>query len=77
MSFLLSHTYRWMMRSFLQLVTLQLGTKLQKCIRMGITVFKIFIKVGISSDIRSEITFHGFACSKINLAVYPTIYLPK
>ena len=28
---------------------------------MGITIFKIFICGGISSDIRSEITFYGSA----------------
>ena len=28
---------------------------------MGITIFKIFIWGGISSDIRSEITFYGSA----------------
>ena len=33
--------------------------KCSKCIRMGITIFKIFIWGGISSDIRSEITFYG------------------
>ena len=36
---------------------------------MGITIFKIFIWGGISSDIRSEITFK----TKFR-AVYPTIY---
>ena len=30
-------------------------------IRMGITIFKIFIWGGISSDILSEITFYGSA----------------
>ena len=34
-------------------------TKLQKCIRVGITIFKIFIWGGISSDIQLEITFYG------------------
>ena len=36
---------------FMQLATLQFEWKLQKCIRMGITIFKIFIWGGISSDI--------------------------
>ena len=42
---------------FMQLVKLQFELKLQKCIRMGITIFKIFIWGGISLDIRSKITF--------------------
>ena len=33
----------------------------KNCIRMGITVFKIFIWGGISSDIRWEIMFYGSA----------------
>ena len=44
-----------------QLATLKFETKLKKCIRMGITVFKIFIWGGIPSDIRSEMTFYGSA----------------
>ena len=54
-------TFRWMTCSFMRLATLHFDTKLQKCIRMGITIFKIFIWGGISSDIRSEITFYGSA----------------
>ena len=42
-------------------ISLQFELKLQKCIRMRITVFKIFIWGGISSDICSEITFYGSA----------------
>ena len=38
---------------------LQIETRLQKCIRMGITLFKIFILGGKLSDSRSEITFYG------------------
>ena len=34
---------------------------MQKCIRMGITIFKTFILGGISSDIWLEITFYGSA----------------
>ena len=45
----------------MRLATLQFEMKLQKCIRMGITIFKIFIWGGITSDIRSEITFYGSA----------------
>ena len=48
-----------MMWGFMRLAVLQFATKLQKCIRMGITIFKIFIWGGISSDICSEITFYG------------------
>ena len=43
------------------LATLQFETGLQKCIRMGITIFKIFIVGGISSDISWEIMFYGSA----------------
>ena len=45
------------------LATLQFESKLQKCTRMGITIFKIFIWGGISSDKVSEITFYGSACT--------------
>ena len=38
-----------------RLATLKFETKLQKCIRMGITIFKKFIWGGISSDIRSRV----------------------
>ena len=54
-------TFRWMTFGILRPATLQFETKLQKCIRMGITIFKIFIWGGISSDILSEITFYGSA----------------
>ena len=47
----------------MRLATLKFEMKLQKCIRMEITIFKIFIWGGISSDIRSEITFYGSACT--------------
>ena len=43
------------------LATLKFEKKLQKCIRMGITKFKIFIWGGISSDISSEIRFYNSA----------------
>ena len=55
-------------------------TKLQKCIRMGITIFKNFIWGGISSDIQLEITFDGSLASQRKTkvpTVYPAIYLPK
>ena len=41
------------------LVTLQFERKLYMCIRMGITIFKIFFWGDISSNIRSEITLYG------------------
>ena len=51
--------------------TLWVNSKqVEKCIRMGIAIFKIFIWRGISSDIRSEITFkaphmhHSKTCFK-------------
>ena len=37
------------------------GKKAQKCIRMGITIFKMFIWGGLWSDIGSEITIYGSA----------------
>ena len=63
----------------MQLATLKNELKLRKCIRMGITVFKIYIWGGISSDICSGITFYGLARRHKTkfLVVYPTIYLPK
>ena len=42
---------------FMRLVTLIFEMRLKKCIRMGITIFKILIWGGILFDIRSEITF--------------------
>ena len=42
----------------MQLAALQFEMREQKCIKMGITIFKIFILGGISLDIRSEITFY-------------------
>ena len=45
----------------MRLAPLQFETKLQKCIRMGITIFKIFLSGGISSDMLSEITFYSIA----------------
>ena len=59
---------------------LRFETKLQKCIRMGIAIFKIFIWGGIESDIRSEITFTAPLARRRKTkfpTVYPTIYLPK
>ena len=45
----------------MRIATLHFDTKLQKCTRMGITIFKILTWGGLSSDIRSEITFYGSA----------------
>ena len=42
-------TFCWRMCSFMRLVTLQFKTRLQKCIRMRIIIFKIFIWGGIWS----------------------------
>ena len=41
------------------LVTLKFERKLLMCIRMGITIFKIFFCGDISSNIRSEIKLYG------------------
>ena len=60
---------------FMRLAAIQLETKLQKCIRIGITIFKIFIWGGISSYIRLEITFYGYTRVSPKtkfLTVYPT-----
>ena len=72
-------TFRWMMCGFMQLATLQFERKLQKCIRMGITIFKISF---------GEV-YHWIYCRKPHFtvqlvcqrkskfpAVYRTIYLP-
>ena len=47
-------TFRWMTCGIMWLAMLQFETKLQKFIRMGIIILKIFIWGGISSDIHSE-----------------------
>ena len=59
-------TFRLVMCGFMLLATVKFETKLQKCIRIGITIFKIFIWGGISLDIRSEITFYGYAHASQN-----------
>ena len=58
----------------MRLVTLKIEIKLPKSIRMGITIFKIFIWGSISSDIWSEIAHRRKAKFP---TVYPMIYLPK
>ena len=73
-------TFRWMTFGLMRLAMFQFETKLQKCIRMGITIYKIFIWGGISSDIHSEITFTASLTQRRKTkfpTVYPTIYLPK
>ena len=45
----------------LQLAALQFEKVLQECFRMEIMVFKIYTCGGISSDMRSEITFYDSA----------------
>ena len=47
----------------MRLAMLHFERKLQKCIRIGLTIFKIFHLGGISSDIRLEITFYSSARS--------------
>ena len=49
----------WVTCGFMRLATLQYEMRLQKCIRMGITVFKFITWEGISLDIRSEMMFYG------------------
>ena len=61
----------------MRLPKFQFETKLQKCIRMGKAIYKIFILGSILSDIRSEITFYGSAGASRKTkfpTVYPTIY---
>ena len=72
--------YHWMMCGVLLLGMLKFETKLQKCIRRGIIIFKIVIWGGKSSHIRcAEITFFKrLRCCKTKFStVYLTIYLPK
>ena len=57
--------FRLITRGFMQVATLQIEAGLQKCIRMGITIFKILIWGGISSDIRSEITSYDSALASL------------
>ena len=43
---------------------------------MGITIFKLFIWGGISSDIRSEITFYGRGGISSDIRSEITFYVP-
>ena len=54
----------------MQPATLRFEARMQKCIRMGIIIFKIFILGGISLDIRSEIEFNGDEQAGIQLSAY-------
>ena len=57
------------------LARLQFGTKLQRCIRMGITIFKVFIWGGISLNIHSEINVLQLrSCVTIKLNSQPYIW---
>ena len=67
-------TFHWMTCSLMWLEMLLFDTQLQNCIGMGITICKIFILGGISSDICSPLARHRK--TKFQTA-YPTIYLPK
>ena len=66
------------MWGFMQLAMLQFEKKLQKCIRMGITVVKIFIWGGIIIRYMSRNhDLHLCSCKTKFLTIYPTICLPK
>ena len=69
-------TFCWMTCDIMRLAMLQFETKLQKCIRMGITIFKIFIWGGISLDIRWKTTFYCSArvAVKLNFRPYSQRY---
>ena len=61
----------------MRLAMLQFKVKLQKCIRIGITIFQTLIWEGISSDISSEITFYGHACIAVKLNFRPYMYIRR
>ena len=50
----------------LRLAALQFDMVLQQCFRMEIMVFKIYTCGGISSDMRSEITFYDSAVGSLH-----------
>ena len=69
-------TFRWMTCGIIQNATLQFETKLQKCIRMGITMFKFsFGEVYRRINIRkSPFTAPLARCRETKFpTVYPTI----
>ena len=49
-----------------QLAVLQFEKVLQECFRSGIMVFKIYTCGGISSDMRSRITFYDSAVGSLH-----------
>ena len=63
-------TYCWMTCGVLLLLTHKFETKLKKCIRKGIIIFKIFIWGGISSNICAEITVNISVAVKHNFRPY-------
>ena len=73
-----SHKLRHISLDDVRLARLQFETKLQKCIRMRITIFKIYIWGGILSVLKSHFTAPLLCCRNTKFpTVYPTIYLPK
>ena len=73
-------TFCWITCGFMQLATLQFEMKMQKCIRMELTILRIFILGGIWSDRRSEIMFTALLrrlCKTKFGTVYPMICLPN
>ena len=62
-----------MMCGSMRLATLQFEVKLQKCITMWITIFNIFIREGILSDIHSEISFLA-PPMRLRKTQFPTVY---
>ena len=68
-------TFRCMTCHIMRHATLQFETKLLKCIWMGITIFKVFIWGGISSDICLGITFYGSARSRITIKLNIQLYI--
>ena len=64
----------------MRLATLQYETKLQKCIRMGITIVKSFIWGGMPLDIQWEITFlrlRSHVAVKLNFRPHIRRYTPQ
>ena len=57
---------------FMLLTMLQCETRLQKCIRMGITIFKTFIWGGISPDIVGNhvLRFRSRGAVNLNFRLY-------
>ena len=62
-------TFSLMTYCLMRLSTLQFEMKLQKCIRMGITIFKIFNLGGILSDILLKIMLRSRVAINLNLVL--------